>query len=74
MPLECMEIDIRNFNVYQKKIIKFIGNWVIFGPHVNYKNILGKNNYLFISEYYRKSNQRLLNDYNLNVKKYNYPI
>jgi hypothetical protein len=67
-------IDILNFNVYQEKIIKFIGNWVIFGPHVNYKNILGKNNYLFISEYYRKSNQRLLNDYNLNVKKYNYPI
>jgi hypothetical protein len=62
------------FNI-SRPILARLDRFKIFGPRPDTKAILGKKNYDFITEYYKKSNQILLNEFGItDITKYNYPL
>lgn len=58
-----------------KPVLRDLNDMKIFGKRPDSRKILGSENYDFITEYYKKSNKRLIQDFNLQrIKKYDYPI
>lgn len=60
---------------YSLRLVKKINKYNIFGDFPSSLEILGKSNYDFINNYFKKSNEILYNDFGLkDIKKYNYPL
>ena len=55
------------------KISSSINRIINFGK-INRKKLLGKKNVEFIKSFYKKQNQLLQKEYNMDINKYNYPI
>ncbi len=68
-------IHIPGWFEFSKKILNYANKYSLFGNHLSPGRILGKNNLDFISEYYKKSNQFLINEHQLTeIQRFNYPL
>jgi hypothetical protein len=62
-------------NNYSRYIFDKLNHYKIFGQRPSTHEILGKKNAEYLKEFYKKSNQILIDQYGLsNIKKYNYPL
>ena len=60
---------------FNRRIFEKLNRLRIFGKYVESKDILGKKNFYYINNFYKNSNQRLVNDLKINsIKEYNYPL
>ena len=58
-----------------KNVFTRLNRYTIFGNYLPAEQILGKKNIKYIREYYKNSNQQLLEKYGLiNIKKFGYPL
>ncbi|HIE15612.1 MAG TPA: hypothetical protein EYP69_01675 [Bacteroidales bacterium] len=72
------KFNLFNFNRLHKKVKSVsdkLNKFPIFGSIKTSKELLGKKNYEFIWDYYKKSNSELIKKHNLHkIEKYNYPL
>ena len=68
-------VDIPYWSYYSRKFINNLNHFKIFGDYPTALEVLGQNNYDFICEYFKASNNELYSKFNLkDIKKYNYPL
>ena len=68
-------VHIPYFFEYSRRFFKWLNRFSIFGKYASTSGILGKKRMLAIKEYYKNSNQILIDKYGLEgIKKHGYPL
>lgn len=68
-------INIPHWHVFSRRVINQLNRLRIFRSSPSSIKILGEKNFQYIQEYYKTSNQTLIEEFDLNqIKKHNYPL
>lgn len=58
-----------------KKMILHLNKYSIFGKYPDARSVLGRKTYKYVNDYYRESNKKLVEQYQLTkIQDYNYPL
>jgi len=61
------------FEIFNKNY-SFFNKIIVGGNKPNYSDLIDEETVLFLKTYFNKSNKLLINNYNLNIERYNYPM